>query len=61
MDVVGESFSATTKRAEVRIGKISVREGLIENLESHPVWDELGDRLRQFRLMCENLSLLAVA
>lgn len=52
---------ATTKRAEVRIGKVSVREGLIKNLECHPVWDELSDRLRQFRSMCEYLSLLAVA
>ncbi len=36
-DVDGESFSATTKRAEVRIGKVSVYENLIENLESQPV------------------------
>lgn len=46
MDVVGESFGATTKRAEVRIGKVSVHEDLIENLESQAVCEEPGDRLR---------------
>lgn len=61
MDVVGKSFSATTKRAEVRIGKVSVYEGLIESLESQPVWEELSDQLRQFRSVYEELCLLAVA
>ncbi len=52
MDVVGESFSARQS---------GPKSGLIENLECHPVWDELSDRLSQSRSMCENLSLLAVA
>ncbi len=61
MDVVGESFGATTKRAEVRTGKVSVCEGFNENLTSQPMWEEVTVELRQFRWVYEGLGLLAVA
>lgn len=43
------------------VRSLYLHEGLIENLESQPGWEEPSDRLRQFRSVYEKLCLLAVA